>query len=272
MAYRSKKKKMIGLALGSGGAKGFAHIGVIQALSDAGIEIGMIAGTSVGALVGAYLASHREISSLAEKIADKNFWKNSLYLFDPAWKGGVIKGEKLESLIDEWVGAENFEQLAIPFSAVATDLNTGAPNAFKKGRLAPAIRASFCVPGFFKPVMVNGTQFADGGLSDPVPDDVARRMGADIVVSVNLDSGYFEEPLPDNPALPQIIQRSLNIMQYHLASRSLADSDIVISPRTGMKHVVGWHKLFDRESALKLIRIGYESADPAISEIRSLLR
>ena len=187
----SDKKKAehpnkIGLALGSGSARGWAHIGVIRALSDTGIRFNCVAGTSIGALVGAVYASGN-IDSL-EEVALKLDWKQILHFFDVVFpKSGLIDGSKVADFIRPHVKEINIEDLPLPFSAVSTNLATGGEVIIQKGDIIEAVRASVSVPGVFTPVRKNGNILVDGGLVNPVPVSVVRKMGADFVIAVDLN-------------------------------------------------------------------------------------
>lgn len=198
----------IGLALGSGSARGLAHLGVIRALEEAGIKIDYIAGTSIGALVGAVYASG-SIDSL-ESTFQKFDWKKMVSFFDVVFpKSGLIDGAKISDLVRTLVNTEAIESLLIPFCAVATDIQSGEEVVISQGDLIEAVRASLAVPGIFTPVRSNGLLLVDGGLVNPVPVSVARAMGADIVIAVDLNhqivAGKNFKPLtahtmpPDSP-------------------------------------------------------------------------
>lgn len=176
----------IGLALGSGSARGGAHIGVIKALSDAGIRVDYVAGTSVGALVGAVFASGR-INTLEDVILRLD-WKGIIYFFDMVFpRSGLIDGNKIADFIRRHVEGKNIEDLTLPFCAVSTDLATGNEVVIKEGDIIEAVRASISVPGIFTPVRKGGMNLVDGGLVNPVPVNVVRQMGADFVIAVDLN-------------------------------------------------------------------------------------
>jgi NTE family protein len=188
--FRKKKKRLfagkVGLALGSGSARGWAHIGVIRALTEAGIHVDYIVGTSIGALVGAVYASGG-IGNLENVILQFD-WKQIAYFFDVVLpKSGLLDGKRISAFIRRHVKEINIEELPIPFCAVATDLGTGNEVILKEGDIIEAVRASISVPGIFTPVKKNGTILVDGGLVNPVPVSVAREMGADFVIAVDLN-------------------------------------------------------------------------------------
>jgi len=175
------RSKKIGLALGSGSARGLAHIGVIKALDEAGIRVDYIAGTSAGAVVGAVYASGR-INSL-ENVVLQLDWKKIVYFFDVVFpKSGLIDGNKITDFIRNHVDEKNIEDLPLPFCAVSTDLATGNEVAIQEGDLIEAVRASISIPGIFTPVKKNDITLVDGGLVNPVPVSVVREMGAGFVI------------------------------------------------------------------------------------------
>jgi len=179
-------KQQIGLALGSGSARGLSHIGAIRALEDAGIKIDFVSGTSIGALIGAVYASNK-LDAL-EKVYRNFDWKKIADFFDIVFpKSGLIDGNKVENFVRQYVHAENIEDLIIPFQAVAADINTGEEVTLDKGDIIEAVRASISVPGIFTPVRKNGNILVDGGLVNPVPVSTARAMGADFVIAVDLN-------------------------------------------------------------------------------------
>ena len=176
----------VGLALGSGSARGWAHIGVIRSLAEAGIHVDYVAGTSIGALIGAVYASGK-INSLEDVVLHLD-WKKIVYFFDVVFpKSGLIDGNKVADFIRGHVGEGNIEDLPIPFCAVSTDLATGKEVIIKEGDIIEAVRASISVPGIFTPVKKGAMTLVDGGLVNPVPVSVVREMGADFVIAVDLN-------------------------------------------------------------------------------------
>ncbi len=187
-----KKQKKLGLALGSGAVRGLAHIGVIKTLLKHNIRIDYIAGSSIGACIGAHYALYQDIEKL-QSDATQNKKDKLFVLLDPAGKGGLIKGERLGKLLNSWWNAAEFKDLEIPFQAVATDLATGKPIVLDKGSLSLAARASSAIPGIFTPVNFENKFLIDGAMSCPVPVEMVKKMGADIVLAVNLYNNDGEE-------------------------------------------------------------------------------
>ena len=191
------KHKRVGLALWSGGARGWAHLGVLQALREKGIEVDVVAGTSMGAVVGAFLAAGREnvLRELAQDLDWKRlrpfFWEVSLS------RSGLTDGRKLLEEFRKMLGLREFRELDLPFRAVATDLHTGGEVVLSSGNLLQAVRASISIPGLFSPVLVGKRFLLDGGLVNPVPVSVARAMGAQTVVAVDVSQGIVAERMPE---------------------------------------------------------------------------
>lgn len=175
----------IGIALGGGGAKGFAHIGVLTALAEAGVEPDVVAGTSMGALVGAVYASGN-IQRLKEA-STRIRLKDIPMLLGPTWpKQGLFSGRRIVRLLDELIGVKNIEDLEKTFAAVCVDLRGGEVFTFTKGDIRHAIRASIAIPAVFTPVSFEGKLLVDGGVLEPVPVHAARSLGADFVIAVDL--------------------------------------------------------------------------------------
>jgi NTE family protein len=186
-------KKTVGLVLGSGSSRGWAHIGAIEALEEEKIPIDVIVGCSVGAYVGAIYASG-SIKSLKEFVLKMNGKKVFSYFDIVLPRSGILDGTKrLRELFSIHTDVKNFSELKIPVMVVATDLETGKKVVLKSGDILDALRASMSMPGLFAPAWVNDRWLVDGGLVDPVPVSVARAMGADIVVAVDLSSGTISK-------------------------------------------------------------------------------
>lgn len=184
--------KNIGLALGSGSSRGWAHIGVIRALAEAGIEIKYVAGTSIGSLVGAAFALNK--IDVLEDFARQLDWRQILSFLDIAFpRSGLIDGEKITNFFRSQVREMNIEDLPLPYRAVATDLIAGREFVMGQGDLIAAIRASISVPGIFTLVKKDGLYLVDGGLVNPVPISVARDMGADCVIAVDLNHDLVDK-------------------------------------------------------------------------------
>ena len=182
-----RRKLRLGLALGSGSARGWAHIGVIRALEERGIKPDIVCGTSIGALVGgAYAAG--ELDRL-EKWVTGIAWTTVLRLMDLTWRGGLIRGTRLFTLFGTMLADREIDDLPIPFGAIATELQSGRELWLRHGKLLEAVRASCAMPGLLTPVVRDGAVLVDGGLVNPVPVSMCRALGADLVVAVDLSWG-----------------------------------------------------------------------------------
>jgi len=237
----------IGLALGSGGAKGLAHIGVIKVLEKNNIPIDFIAGSSIGALIGGFYSATKDIKRI-EEIALSTNWRQLLSLIDPSLRRGLIKGEKIKKFIETHIGKVKFRDLKIPLSVIATDLRTGEIIPINQGEVASAIRASISFPLIFKPVEREGRLLADGGLSLPIPVEVVNKMGAGLVIAVNLDADYFTNRSNNKTGLGfyEIASNSINLLCYHLARWNVKDADVVVEPKLSIKMgIVHWNKFLD---------------------------
>lgn len=273
MAYTkdmSHTHPKIGIALGSGGAKGLAHIGVLKALEFYGIPISYIAGSSIGSLIGAYYAANPKIDQLEKFILNFNA-RRGFMLFDPALRGGFIKGNKIEDFIAELLNHATFDSLRIPYAAVATDFNTAEEVVLSQGNLTKAIRASISVPAIFQPLWYDNRLLADGGLSNPVPDETVRAMGSDIVIAVNLDHLYTPNVIIKTPSFAQIPIHSIDILRHNLALNAIKTADVVISPKIPSVGLVGWNYFFNAEKAQELIQAGEEATKELLPQIQHLI-
>ena len=212
-----RRKPIVGLALGSGSARGWAHFGVLHALREVGISPDIICGTSIGSLVGATYA--------AGEMDDFESWvlglgKRKVFGFmDFNLGGGLLKGEKIIEFWRENFVQESMEELGAPFGCVATDLQTGAEVWLRKGSIAEAVRASIALPGLFTPVTHEGRLLVDGGLVNPVPVSLARAMGADIVIAVDLNADIMRKhmkPVDMSETELKIHTREVKVAELHL--------------------------------------------------------
>lgn len=261
-------RKTIGLALGSGVYRGFAHIGVINVLEKNGIPIDYLSGASIGALVAAYYAAGG-MERLTSALLDKP-WDNLPLFSDFSLTGGFIGGRKLWYYLEDKLPQNRFSALKTPLQIVATDLISGQPFIFKSGNLAEAVRASISVPLVFKPVPYKDKLLVDGGLSNPVPVNLVRNMGADIVIGVNL---YNKNEFVNRKfTMPNIALRTMRIALHNLSKIDGRGADVVIEPDTSSVIINGGlSKYFTKEVAAKLIAIGEAAAEKALPEIKRLL-
>ncbi|MDI6707323.1 MAG: patatin-like phospholipase family protein [Bacillota bacterium] len=253
------KRKKLGLALGSGAARGFAHLGVIEALEEEGIPIDFVSGCSIGSIIGALYCCGMgtgEILKLAEEV---DFWE---WIDISIPKNGFILGKKIEQLMKKYTEGRTFEELRKPFAIVATDLESGRQVIFKNGYLYKAIRASIAIPGIFVPVEEEGRTLADGGLIDPVPVDLVKSMGADVVIGVNLGSGISEKEIN---SIYDVIIRSIDIMQNEIIRLRGIEADILINPDLRGINPVTFNQ------ARECYQIGKTAAREKIGQIRSIM-
>ena len=261
----------IGLALGSGGARGLAHIGVLKSLEKHHIPVDIIAGSSIGSFFGAYYARHQSSKKLEDMIM-KFSRKSLMELLDLTVKGGIVKGLKTEKFIEDILEVTQFQDLKIPFAAVATDFNTAESVIYTNGNLIKAVRASISVPTFYQPIIYKKRLLADGGLSDPIPVDVAKSLGADITIGVNLDEVYTDNILTAIPSLSKTPRHAINILQHNLALHSAKTADLIISPQNSFNiGFLGWNYIFDNKKAQEIILTGEKATDEAIPAIKELI-
>lgn len=258
------KPVRIGLALGGGAARGFAHIGVIKVLEAQGIFPDVIVGTSAGSVVGAMYAAGNNgytLQKMALDMDEATISDWSLPFFSKS--SGVLKGEALQNYVNRMVGQSSIEKLKKPFGAVATDLNTGMPILFQRGNTGLAVRASSSVPGVFQPVRINDRFYVDGGLVSPVPVRFARDMGADIVIAVNISSA------PEGQAASsslEILMQTFTIMGQSINQFELKSADIVIKPDLPTM------KGNDFNGRNLAILAGERAANAVMSEIKEKIR
>ena len=218
------KPVKIGIALGGGAAKGFAHIGVIKMLEANGFEPVVVAGTSAGSVVGALYASGMDAFQMQQKaVALDEASIRDMRLFS----GGLVQGRKLQDYVNAQVGNKLAQQLRKPFAAVATQLETGERAVFVRGDVGQAVRASSSIPGVFEPVSIGGKTYVDGGVVSPVPVDAARQLGAEFVIAVDISSKASGQR-PDG--LLGTVGQSIAIMGQRLGEQELARADVVIRP------------------------------------------
>ena len=262
--FFKKKKLKIGLALGGGGIRGLAHIGVLKVLEQNNIPIDFIAGTSAGALIGGAYSFDKNIEKI-EKIALSFNRRKFLSLVDPSLRRGLIKGEKAKKFIESYIGQALFKDLEIPFLTTATDLETGESILLNKGKVSDAIRASISIPLVFQPTKLNNRILVDGGLSTPVPVQAVRNMGADIVIAINLNTDYSNKNKNDKFNFYEIANNSMNILRYYLSSWNSEKADLIINPRVGM---VAWSKYIKPQS---LILEGEKAGKKALKSLKKII-
>ena len=289
----ASKKNKIGLVLGGGGARGLGHIGVLKALKKHSIPIHMVAGTSIGAVIGAMYAAtldphwienkfqefidseaykriglHRLVptsqpnSSIFQTAA--TYMKNQIIINLANDRLGILKQERLSEIIEFLLPVKTFEELKIPFSCLAVDLNSGEDVVFNSGNLIEAIVASSAIPGYIPPIEKDGMLLTDGAVSCPVPVRTVRKMGADFRISVDVGLNHFE-PL-ENPNLLQVLGRAEQITSTRLGEVKSEKADITIRPDTMN---VFWAE-FDKID--QLIKLGAEETEKQFWQIKDNLK
>ena len=301
-AVREPPAANLGIAFGAGAAKGWAHIGVIKRLDEAGIVPDVIAGASIGALAGGCYAAGK-ISDL-EDFALSLTRRRVFSLLDFSWRGsGLISGNKLARMLESELGETRIEELDRPFICIGTELTTGHEIWLQKGNLVSAMRASYALPGVFKPVFFNNMWLIDGAVVNPIPVSACRALGARVVIAVNLNTDSFGigtviQAPPKNgngatemdaadtaeeartaflhqlfgsssqgPGITTVLVAAFNISQDRLARSRLAGDppDVTISPRSPE---IG---LFDFDKAEESIAAGWEAADRALPDIKQAI-
>ncbi len=256
---RPPRPPRIGLALGGGAARGFAHIGVIQVLEEAGIQVNLVAGTSAGSLVAALYAAGRNGATLARLALAMD----ESAITDWAFPGrGLIRGEALARYVREQTGGKTIEQLPLALGIVATDLDSGQAMLFQRGDVGAAVRASSAVPAIFQPVKIGAREYVDGGLVSPVPVRFARQMGAELVIAVDISSP------PDGNATGdpfKLLLQTFAIMGRSINQFELKDADVVLRPR-----LVGMSSA-DFTARQRAIDAGREAALASLPALRQRL-
>jgi NTE family protein len=287
---------VVGLALGSGSARGWAHIGIIEALEEIGVVPQVVAGTSVGSLVGAIYASGqlREFSAWVQTLSSRDVFN----LLDFTLSGGVVKGQRLFGYIEEHYRNPAIETLDRRFVTVATDMKTGREVWITKGPILPAARASCAIPGVFSPVKHGDRWMLDGGLVNPVPVSAARALGADVVIAVNLNAQlvgahvslssrdenvdhsatstkdktfwqrateYFMSGSADNPSMFDVMASSVNIMQDRITRSRMAGDP----PEVTLVPLLEDFALMDFHRAAEAIREGRRLVEEHAAQIRA---
>jgi len=271
------RRPRLGLALGAGSARGWAHVGVIRELEAAGIRPDLVCGTSVGALVAAVYAAG-ELDPFEEWLLGLGF-RDVVALMDVGLGGGLLKGERLMDRFRENFADRSIAELPMPFGAVATSLRTGGEIWLREGSVIDAVRASIALPGLFAPALHEGEVLVDGGLANPVPVSLARAMGAELVIAVDLTSDVLgrhlhpnapaDEPAPESgdwmrrlrdyvagflpsrtnaeprmPSVLEVLTSSINIMQVRIARSRMAGDppELVIAPRLSHLGPLEYHR------------------------------
>ena len=251
----------LGLALGGGAARGFAHVGVIQVLEEAGIQPDLVVGTSAGSLVAALYASGKNSAQL-RRVAETMEEAEITDWMMPILNRGALRGEALARYVNAQVGNRLIEQMKMPLGIVATDLHNGEAVLFRRGNTGSAVRASSAVPAVFQPVKIGSREYVDGGLVSPVPVRQAREMGANVVIAVDISTDPEGSPASDTF---QILMQTFNIMGKSLNTLLLRDADLVVKPALmGVKSA-------DFAARRKSIEAGREAMLKAMPRLKEIL-
>ena len=252
------REPVLALALGGGGAKGFAHIGVIKVLESHGIHAKIVTGTSAGSFVGALYASGKtpfELQEIALAFEESDIRDLTVS------RQGFLIGQRLQDYVNQLVGGRSIQQFPLRFAAVATAMDSGRKTAFNKGNTGQAVRASCSIPNVFLPTVINDRRYVDGGLVSPVPVVTARDMGADLVIAVDISA----RPEAGKTGALGILDQTLNIMGLQALARELAQADVVISPRVASFGVA------DLEARHKSMLEGERAAQAQLAAVRAAI-
>lgn len=257
---KNKDKPLVALVLGSGGARGYAHIGVIEILEQHGIRPDFIVGTSAGSIVGSLYASGKSAEELREVALDMQV--NDVRDISIGIQG-FFDGKKVENYVNQQVENTPLESLKIPLFVVATELRQGQQIVFNKGNTGQAVRASISIPSMFVPTMISGTEYVDGGLVSPVPVNVARDLGADVIIAVDI----LAQPIhTETSNIWGMFNQNINIMQNKLAAQELKNADVVIQPDLREKA-----HIFDVKGREASMQAGQNAALMKMKEIDHIL-
>ncbi|MFA4999996.1 MAG: patatin-like phospholipase family protein [Patescibacteria group bacterium] len=264
-----KSQKKVGLALGSGVFRGFAHIGVLKALKKHNIPIDYLSGSSIGAWAAAHYAIFCDVEKLEKDFAARPAG-NLKPLLEVSLTGGFIAGRKLSEYLKSKLGRKSFSSLKIPLQITATDLISGQPFVFKRGDIATAVLASLSVPLVFKPVKYQDKLLVDGGLSDPVPGDLVRQAGVDIVIGVNLYNK--NEFIAKKFTMSRAALRGTRIVMHNLAKNAVKSADIVVEPDCSeFIKTRDFKKYLNAATAERLIEVGERAMLKEMPELKRLL-
>jgi len=263
------KPKLI-YVLSAGGAKGLAHIGVLDILEKNGLKPDLIVGTSIGALIGGLYANGNNLKEIEETASKINQWQKFFLFSSLPQKDGLIRGTKIENLIKKFIDEKKFTDLKIPFYAIATDLVSGEKVVLKSGLAFRAIRASIAVPGLFTPTVINGKILVDGGLLDPLPIDIAykAKLKSPIVIASSVWSPLKRENFKKNFGVIAILRRSIKIMEDTIYKQSIKEAENLVLIKPKVENYGFW----DYDKAKELISLGKEAAKEKLSVIKNLLK
>lgn len=252
-----RKAPKLGLALGGGAARGFAHIGVIQVLEENGIKPDLVVGTSAGSLVAAFYATGKtgaQLQWLADSMDESQLTDWTV----PFMSRGMLRGEALGRYVNSQLNGAKIEDMKMPLGIVATDLQTGDGILFRRGDTATAVRASSAVPSVFEPVRIGNKDYVDGGLVSPVPVRFARQMGADIIIAVDISSRPEDAKTTD---MLKVLLQTFSIMGKSISQLELAQAEVVVRPAMPD---VGSAEFAARKKSIEAGRAAMKLALPAL--------
>lgn len=291
---RKKPNGKIGLALGGGGARGLAHVGVLKVLEREGIPVDVITGASFGSIIAAIYACNPSVDHLLSEVERaltsekfhkakvnfvrhefeeekraglitslKNFLKQQLFYSVAFRMRQLVSEEEFTGIIDDLVPPVRFEDTKIPFACVATDISHGVPLVLDEGPLRPAIYGSASIPGVFPPIAHHGRYLVDGGWSNRVPADAARDLGADTVIAIDISEDFTREPVEELKHGLDLLMRANNVMGKMLCDIQLQTADVIVRPKVGHLH---WAAFDHAEFCIRQGEVAMEDALPEVLE------
>lgn len=248
---------IVALVLGGGGLRGFAHVGALQALEEAGIRPGLVVGTSAGSVVGAAYASGLSAAQIREAAFDLDVSSMLDFTWSP---GGIIRGDHLAGWVNAVTGDVPIERFPVRFVAVSTDLQSGQPALIDAGPAGRAVQASSAVPGMNVPVPYRGGHLIDGGVTSLLPVRIARAMGADVVIAVDI---YCQSPRDGGMRIPSVLGRVMQTQSCLLAAPDMAQADVLVAP------AIGAPGMSARDAQERALQVGYKSTREALRRWRA---
>ncbi len=255
-----KSQPQVALALGGGGARGYAHIGVITALEENNIPIDLVTGCSVGSLIGALYADRGDIQETREIMLHAHFWDFADVSNLPS--SGIMSGYHLENFLIKNLHSKNFKNLKKKLAITTTDLKTGKPYIIEGGPIPPAVLASSAIPGVVRPIRIYGKTLVDGGVAEPVPVKLAKKYNPKVIIAINIDD-TLPQSIPDSSS--GVFEKAFGIIYQRSTAYSIEGADIIIHPQIGQ---IG---IFEISAKNKLYRLGYEATMKAMPQIKQKL-
>ncbi len=257
----TREHPKIGLALGAGGARGFAHIGVLQTLEEHGIEIHCLAGSSMGALIGSLYAVGHSPERMRKFI---NHFPHKYWMDYKVSKMGLMAGDKVKELVRLLTKDKRIEEADKPLAIVATQLEKGERAVFRTGSIAEAVRASISIPGIFEPAVIDGQYYIDGAVIDRIPVSILKEMEADLIIAV--DVSFLETEFHPVTSMFDVIAKTIDIMEREILRYRILEADVLIRPNVGSYSSTMYDK------AEEMIQEGERAARAAIPEIRKAIQ